>query len=524
MNDETIQPHEGRNPGEEMATATLASGRTAAPVAPEAAGRTFSAIKLDRTQRRIFEDRSRILIALLHRRKGKDFVAACIAVKEAMQKKGDWWIVGMTQTQADETFLKVLQVVELYKRLLQSLFGTEHVDHEIEEFEDYSPEIKQSFRATNRMIRLPNGSRVGSLPGRNPDTLAGRGGSMIWTEFGLWEGGGYKHWRTLYPIITRGGHRLLIISTPRGKNTKLYEAWTSGEYSNHFCDIEQSVRDEGYVVEGRDGTPMDTTTREGQDAALAYMKRQYADQVGWERDFLCQFAGDASSLITWAELERAAGLPKTKTFSFARFDDQDANVGSTVSRALAAKSQRLTIGWDVARHGHISAVAINSIERGRPAELIGVIAMRGCSFEFMRSIINGIMDGNRSAVGYGDATGLGMESNETLQKKYGERWTPFTFTATGKREIASALKTAFADGTQTLPPLGGPYKFVATDIYAIQKDDTGANLVLSESVNPLLEESHCDIAYALGLARLAGAKATGLHVGVTHSGRKPQWA
>jgi hypothetical protein len=76
----------------------------------------------------------------------------------------------------------------------------------------------------------------------------------------------------------------------------------------------------------------------------------------------------------------------------------------------------------------------------------------------------------------------------------------------GKRDVASALSTAFSDGTQTLPPLDGPYKFVATDIYAVQKDDTGGQIALDETDNPLLPESHCDIAYSLGMSRVAGAR------------------
>ena len=66
-------------------------------------------------------------------------------------------------------------------------------------------------------------------------------------------------------------------------------------------------------------------------------------------------------------------------------------------------------------------------------------------------------------------------------------------------------RTAFGDGGQTLPPLQGPTRYVGLDLYAIQKDDSGASLVLDESPNPVLPESHCDVAYSLGLARVAGS-------------------
>jgi phage FluMu gp28-like protein len=362
---------------------------------------------------------------------------------------------------------------------------------------------------------------VTSLPGRDPDTLAGLTGNVIFTEFGLFPNGGYDHWRVVFPLATRG-FQVIVISTPRGKNTRFYELCQNldGAYSVHVCDIHQSIREDGFVLRDNAGQPTD----------LATFKKLYGDASGFEREYECRFTGDASSLITWAELERAAALnredaksAKQATKVIRMENDQGAtiNTGSPLDELLmhlsgfAVTMHTIPVGWDVARRGHLSVVTINAQRAGMPMILAGLVLMRNCSFDAMRRVVSAVMDCSRKTVGFGDATGLGMESNETLQKKYGDRWTPFTFTAAGKREIASALKTAFADGTQTIPPLDGPHKFVATDLYAIQKDDTGASLVLSEGVNPLLEESHCDIAYALGLARLAGAAASGI-AAVTH--------
>jgi hypothetical protein len=110
------------------------------------------------------------------------------------------------------------------------------------------------------------------------------------------------------------------------------------------------------------------------------------------------------------------------------------------------------------------------------------------------------------SVGCGDSTGLGMDSNETLEHKYRDRWEGVNFGGSRKKELASGLATCFSDHDQTVPAMDGPYKFVATDLYAIQKDDTGGQLVLDETENQLLPESHCDIAYAISLARKAKAK------------------
>jgi phage FluMu gp28-like protein len=441
-----------------------------------------------------------VIVVNWHRQKGKDFTAAAKAVRHALRSGQSWFIVSLTQRQADATFDKCKRVAKALMAMLKIAGQADELEPELSV--QWDKELKQSFQFLARTIRLPGGGTVTSLPGRDPDTLAGLTGNVIFTEFGLFPGGGYDHWRVVFPLATRG-FQVIVISTPRGKNTKFYELCQNldAAYSVHFCDIHHSLAHDGFVLRGNDGQP----------TTLLIFKKLYGDATGFEREYECKFTGDASALITWAEIERAAGLANPDGFVYRLFEKQD-QIRDVKDFAGALTGRRLAIGWDVARHGHLSAVSVNTLNHNQPSRLIAVLAMKECSFEFMRHVVMSMMDMSRSSVGYGDATGLGMESNETLQKKYRDRWTPFTFTVTGKREVASALKTAFTDGTQTLPPLDGPHKFVATDLYAIQKDDSGSSFTLSESENPLLEASHCDIAYAIGLARLAGAQNTQMPV------------
>jgi phage FluMu gp28-like protein len=467
---------------------------------------TESVIRFDPSQRRLFEDLARVIVVNWHRQKGKDFTAACKAVDHALRTGQNWYIVALTQAQADETFAKCRWVASIFQRLLK-IQG--RIEEDAESFTDRDKEIDQAFQCTARILRLPGGGRVVSLPGKNPDTLAGRTGNMILTEFGLYPKGGYEHWKILFPITTRGGYKLIAISTPRGKNTKFYEIFSNPEqfYSVHFCDIRRSVFEDGYQLFDAKGSPFDQSTDQAKENALATFRRIYADQSGWEREYECQFTGDLSALIAWAELERAASLENPDGFVFHRFESKDGmamDADALAAMRGALEGRRLAIGWDVARSGHLSSLTVNTVTPGQPSRLSALLVMHNCTFEFMRAAVCAMMDCSSQAVGFGDATGLGMESNETLRKRYRERWTPFTFTAPGKRAVASALKTAFSDGMQTLPGLG-EFKFVAADLYAIQADTTGASLLVSESPNPLLEESHCDIAFSLGLARLAEA-------------------
>jgi ABC-type tungstate transport system permease subunit len=64
-------------------------------------------IRFDPSQRDpFFDDPARVIVVNFHRQKGKDFTAAAKAIDQAMRDRQDWFIVGLTQAQADETFNK----------------------------------------------------------------------------------------------------------------------------------------------------------------------------------------------------------------------------------------------------------------------------------------------------------------------------------------------------------------------------------------------------------------------------------
>ncbi|HEX8342213.1 MAG TPA: hypothetical protein VF624_15020 [Tepidisphaeraceae bacterium] len=491
-----------------MAAAAAATvGPMAAP-AVETRPAPASVVRFDPSQRRLMDDESRVIVVVWHRQKGKDFTAANKAIRHAMRTHQTWYIVSLTQRQADATFAKCRDAVKQFAEFVGKLIDFDEGSFESRQFDK---ELKQGFTFLAREIRLPGGGRVVSLPGRDPDTLAGLTGNVIFTEFGLFPNGGYDHWRVVFPLTTRG-FQCIVISTPRGKQTKFYELFANDAraYSVHFCDIHRSIAEDGFVLRNNDGEPTDIDT----------FKRLYGDAAGFEREYECKFSGDAMALVTWAEIERAASLVSTHgRFRYVRLDDKRDGDRLPITADLLG-GERLAVGWDVARTGDISAVACNVVRANQPAHLALVVAMRNCEFAYMRGVVVNVMSLSRQSAGFGDATGLGMESNETLAKRFPGRWTPHTFSAKGKLEVASAIKTAFNDATQTLPPLDGPHKLVATDVYALQRDASSERVVISETVNPLLEESHCDIAFALGLARLAGAAAKPMgHI--THSGRKP---
>ena len=435
-------------------------------------------------QQRFFQDDSRIKIGCVHRQGGKDFVSAAEAVDDALQSGSAWYIISITQRQADQTFAKCRQIADIFKLAARH---KGEVTLSEREYVEYDRQLDHSFRCTARTLHLPGGGTVTALPGRDPDTLAGLTGNIIFTEFGLFPNGGYDHWRVIFPLITRG-YSIIVISTPRGKNTKFFELVSNPEtYSVHFQTLEQSVA-EGFVLRDNNGN----------ECSIEQFKKLYGDATGYLREYMCEFSGDLEALIKWAQLLAAA-----RDYPVEILEVTDgAGWKADFFGGLVSITGRPEGGWDVARHSDLSVLWVNVTKDGIK-RLSHLVIMRRCSFAIQREIVSAFMDSNAAGVGCGDATGLGMDSNETLATKYGERWLPVTFTATSKTELGSLARTAFDDNDQVIPPLEGKTKWIGTDIYSVQADRSGDRTKLVETSNPLIPESHADIFFAFALCRKA---------------------
>src|SRR4051794_632911 len=117
-------------------------------------------IRFDPSQQRFFRDESRVIVVNWHRQKGKDFTAAAKAVDHALRTGQDWYIVSLTQRQADATFAKCKRVAQAFMRLLKIKGQATEGEYGSEQ---YDPWINQAFQFTAREIRFPNGARVVSL-------------------------------------------------------------------------------------------------------------------------------------------------------------------------------------------------------------------------------------------------------------------------------------------------------------------------------------------------------------------------
>jgi len=351
-------------------------------------------IRLDLSQRRWLADSSAVKLAIWHRQKGKDFTTAGDAVLDAAERGTSWYIISLTQRQANETFDKCL----FWSRYLAQELRDKMRVEDGEEYQEYDEELDLWFTHRARMLFLPNGGRVVSLPGRNPDTIAGYTGNIIFTELALFPRGGYEHWRVVFPLTTRG-YRVCGITTPRDKDTKAYELFIDDQVSVNFCDIYQSVFEEGFQLYDQDNKPYPMKTRAEQEAALEDFRGRYNDEIGWQREYECKWMGALQKLLTMAQIMAAVQRGKGRPFDFLRIDN-DAGWTPEFFSFLSQLEGRPELGWDVARTGHLSSLWIND---GRPdfKRLRSLVVMSNTSFELQRQIIRAAMLRRLNGAGHG---------------------------------------------------------------------------------------------------------------------------
>ncbi len=432
-------------------------------------------------QRESIDDPKRIQADFWCRQSGKDFTTAFKVVLRGLEGGADWLVGSLTQRQADLNHEKCA----VHARAMAEVMCPE----EDEEFE--ADLGGKTFTFTKRILTLPSGVRIISLPGRDPDSWAGYTANIILTEYALFPNGGHKHWATVSPIALTNGLSIWIITTPRTKDTKAYDIRTNkrGRYSVRTVDIYRAVAD-GLILRDEDGTP----------CSIEEFKEIYDDLVGWETEYLVRECDDLDALIGWSDIEAAY-----EDYDYTLLDLRDdrgyaPNAENIFAVKLAGLPGRLTCGWDVARKRHLSVLWINE-QVGDRQFLRMLVVFRRCSFEFQREgVVEQAMNTLPGLVGCGDSTGLGMESNERLEKRYGLRWLGVNFSGGRKLALASRLQTTYQGRGQAIPRAA---EVAAYDLHGLQKEVKGDTIRIHEMANPLEPDSHCDLAFANALALAA---------------------
>lgn len=192
---------------------------------------TAPALQLHPYQRRWVQDQARFKIAMFARQCGKTFtstleLALDVIRAEAAGRRVRWVILSRGERQAREA---MNEGVKLHLRAMQA------------GFREFETQFSADIHALE--IELPSGSRITALPA-NPDTARGFSANVLLDEFAFHQDS-RAIWKALFPVISKPGLKLRVISTPNGKGNKFYELMTGKDdgWSRHTTTIYQAVAD-----------------------------------------------------------------------------------------------------------------------------------------------------------------------------------------------------------------------------------------------------------------------------------------
>lgn len=413
-------------------------------------------------QRRWVDDDSRFKIGMFARQTGKTFsttleIAEDILAHDVLGKRTRWVILSRGERQAKEAMDEGLK---LHLRAMGSVFESIECDS------GYRYEDGSSIKALE--VALKHGSRVTALPA-NPDTARGFSANVFLDEFAFHKDS-RAIWKALFPVISRPGLKLRIVSTPNGKGNKFFELMTgkTDHWSRHIVDIHQAVA-------------------EGLDRNIQELRDGCADEDTWSQEFELQWVDEASAwlpyeLITSCEHERA-GSP-------------DAYSGGScfVGVDIGARKDRFVI-WVLEPVGDVLWTR-------------EVVVRRGITFAEQDRLLDDVFSRYNVIRCCMDQTGMGEKPVEDAKARHGRlRVEGVLFTNPNKLTMATQGKEAFEDRRIRIP-LGD--KDIRADLHKLKRvvSPTGAPRFVAESD----ADGHADRTWACFLAINAAGKKTGLQV------------
>lgn len=411
------------------------------------------ALQLYPYQRRWVQDESRFKIAMFARQCGKTFtstleIALDVVRAEAQGKRSRWVILSRGERQAREA---MNEGVKLHLRALAA------------GFKEYEVAFDANIKALE--VELAGGSRITALPA-NPDTARGFSANVLLDEFAFHKDS-RAIWKALFPVISKPGLKLRVISTPNGKGNKFYDLMTGKDdaWSRHTTTIYQAVAD---------GLPRD----------IEELKRGAGDADLWQQEFELQWLDEASAwlsfeLINGCEHEQA-GVPDNYT------------------------GGPCFVGVDIGARNDLFVIVVLE-QVGDVLWTREIITRKRISFAEQDALLADVFARYRVLRACMDQTGMGEKPVEDARRVHGSsRVEGVLFTGPAKLTLATAGKEAFEDRTLRIPAGDVPLR---ADLHKLQKltGPTGAPRFVAESDSA----GHADRTWALFLAINAASGPSG---------------
>lgn len=351
-------------------------------------------------QRRWVNDDARFKIAMFARQCGKTFtstleLALDCARAEALGQRRRWVILSRGERQAREA---MNEGVKLHLAALSA--GFKAYDY------DWEPGVKALE------VELPGGSKITALPA-NPDTARGFSANVLLDEFAFHQDS-RAIWKALFPVISKPGLKLRVISTPNGKGNKFYDLMTGKDdgWSRHTTDIYQAVAD---------GLPRD----------VEELRRGAGDDDLWAQEFELKWLDEASA---WLTFELITGCEHDMAGQPEHYQGGPCFVGVDI----AARNDLFVI-WVFEQVGDVLWTR-------------EIIERRRITFAEQDMLLDDVFARYRVIRCCMDQTGMGEKPVEDARARHGSsRVQGVLFTAAAKLELATRGKEGFEDRTLRIP-------------------------------------------------------------------------
>ena len=440
------------------------------------------ALKLYAYQRRWVQDDSRFKIAMFARQCGKTFTSTlelvldCVRA-ESLGQRRRWVILSRGERQAREA---MNEGVKLHLRAMQA------------GFKEYETPFDASIRSLE--VELPGGSKITALPA-NPDTARGFSANVLLDEFAFHQDS-RAIWKALFPVISKPGLKLRVISTPNGKGNKFYELMTGGPVNAGPPQVDRSPLggqrstrsgERGGVVHdgwSRHSTDIYQAVADGLPRDIDELRKGAGDPDMWAQEFELKWLDEASAWLGYELISACehdlAGLPENY-----------ANGPCYVGVDIGARNDLFVI-WVAEQVGDVLWTReIITRQRATFAEQDALLAEVFERYRVLRACM--------------DQTGMGEKPVEDAQRRHGSsRVEGVLFTGPNKLTLATLGKEAFEDRRIRLPSGDNALR---ADLHKLRKESgpTGAPRFVAERDGA----GHADRAWACFLALNAASGASG---------------
>ncbi|WP_201057242.1 terminase large subunit domain-containing protein [Marichromatium gracile] len=400
-------------------------------------------------QRRWVSDASRFKIGMFARQTGKTFsstleiVLDCLAAEER-GARARWVILSRGERQALEA---MREGVDRHVRAIGAVCEAHSTA--------FSPTI------TAHDVIFPGGSRITALPA-NPDTARGFSANVFLDEFAFHQDSA-EIWRALFPVVSRNGLKLRVVSTPNGQGNAFHRLMTDAElgsvWSRHVVDIHEAVAD---------GLPRD----------VEQLRAGLGDDDAWRQEFELEFLDEATAWLPYALISEC--------------EDGEAGEPPHYQNAPAF------IGMDIAARGDLTVLwvleALGDVYWTRERRIL-----RRAPFGDQLAELDDLMRRYRVVRVAMDQTGMGEAVVEQAQRAYGaSRVHGVLFSAAAKLDMATRLKRLMEARRVRLP---ADDRALRADLHSVKREagPTGIPRLVADREHG----SHADRFWALALALAA---------------------